>query len=176
MCADCILIVVEEGKGWREELILKVFLFVTPWSVLPVFVLVSTPLQVSPIFPIIPWAFIPVFSVCCQFVLSCHVLPECLPVFMFLKGLFPSFPGSDHSACPDPEPAWHSVHTWLWPVYEPPHWAAGHPRNLPAYPSVLIVSGADERFFWTLPWHPSWASPLSPFPFPWTLESWAGAL
>ena len=31
----------------------------------PVFVLVSTPLQVSPIFSIIPCVFIPVISVCC---------------------------------------------------------------------------------------------------------------
>ena len=70
-------------------------------------VLVSTPYQVSPIFPIIPCVFIPAFSECL------------LPVRIVLSGLtslFPispvhvsSFPGSDLSACPDPEPGCSSV-------------------------------------------------------------------
>ena len=38
---------------WRSET-------VTPWSVSPVIVLVSTPLKVSPISPLIPWVLIPV--------------------------------------------------------------------------------------------------------------------
>ena len=45
-----------------------------PWSVSHVFVFVSTLLQVSPIFPIIPCVYLPVFSVC----LSVCQLPVCL--------------------------------------------------------------------------------------------------
>ena len=71
-------------------------------------VLVSTHPQVSPIFPIIPSVFIPVFFVCLlpvRLVLSglTSVFSH-LPAFSFL---FHSFPGSDHSACS--EPSWHSV-------------------------------------------------------------------
>jgi hypothetical protein len=66
-----------------------------PWSVSAVFVMVSTHLQVSPVFPISPGVFIPVFPVS-------HSVPVCLdlpsqPVFflapIFPVSIFPSPPG-----------------------------------------------------------------------------------
>ena len=63
---------------------------VTPWSVSPVFVLVSTPLQVSPVFPIIPSVFIPVFSVASSFCSSRLrvFFPWC---WLVLGSVFPFF-------------------------------------------------------------------------------------
>jgi hypothetical protein len=86
-----------------------------PWSVS--LVLVSTPLQVSPIFLIIPCAFIPVFSVClwpvclmCQ-AYQCLFLSE--PVYS--QPLFYSSSWFVTLACPDPVPA----HLTTLPVHDP---------------------------------------------------------
>lgn len=83
------------------------------------------PLQVSPIFHIIPWVFKPVFSVClCQLALYVPSQPAWFPVLLPFLFSFASPPGfdpclwtrlPDHTACPDLELASHSVPPGLWP-------------------------------------------------------------
>ena len=81
-------------------------LCVTPWSVSPVLVLVSTPSRCYPSSPLILWVFIPVFSVClCQFVLfvkltSVRPVSACIvPASSFLV-LLVFDPAPDRSARP----------------------------------------------------------------------------
>ena len=69
----------------------------------------------------------------------------------------------------------------------------GHMDNIPASPghtpfqpfccgetspnlSRFSLTLGPTRAFWMLPWGSSLTSPLSPSPFPWTLEGWTGAL
>jgi hypothetical protein len=86
-----------QSLGWN-------WLSVTPWSVSSVFVLVSTPLQVSSIFPVIP-----------QCIYTCVLCLSVAGLFCFVKSTivlplapgcsssgFLVFPWFAHSACPEP--------------------------------------------------------------------------
>jgi hypothetical protein len=82
---------------------------VTPWSVSPVFVIVSTHLQVSPLFLISPWVLIPVFPA--------YLLPVRL-VYQVNQRVFRSPPFSFALFC-------ESSRLWPLPVWtlNPPAWS-----------------------------------------------------
>jgi hypothetical protein len=95
----------------------------TPWSVSPVFVLVSTPLQGSPIFPVIPSVFIHMFVSC--------------PFFLFREtSVFPLAPVCSSSGF--------LVFT-IWPFCLPWPWAYLPFCTFPHHTGLLIPASSDPE-------------------------------